>query len=172
MAASIVAAFGCTLDIVPHMAAAILGVAALLHTSALAFAALKWLGVLYLLTMAWQALRQRGALAVDGKVDARSAAKVIVTGFLINILNPKLSIFFLAFLPQFIAAGEAHPLLLMLELGGVFMAMTFAVFVLYGLFAAKVRDRIISRPAAMAWLRRIFAGGFAALGARLALAER
>jgi threonine/homoserine/homoserine lactone efflux protein len=169
---SVAAAFGCTLGIVPHLAAAMLGLAAVLHTSALAFAALKWLGVLYLLYMAWQALRQRGALAVDGKVDAGSAAKVVVTGFLINILNPKLSIFFLAFLPQFIAADQTHPLLRMLELGAVFMAMTFAVFVLYGLFAAAVRDRIITRPAAMTWLRRAFAGGFAALGAKLALAER
>jgi threonine/homoserine/homoserine lactone efflux protein len=169
---SVAAAFGCTLGIIPHLAAAMLGLAAVLHTSALAFAALKWLGVLYLLTMAWQALRERGALAVDSRVDARSAAKVIVTGFLINILNPKLSIFFLAFLPQFIAADEAYVLPQMLQLGLVFMAMTFAVFVLYGLFAASVRDRIITRPAAMAWLRRAFAGGFAALGAKLALAER
>ena len=170
--ASIAAAFGCTLGIVPHMLAAMLGLAAVLHTSALAFAALKWLGVLYLLYMAWQALREQGALAVDGRVDARSAGRVIVTGFLINILNPKLSIFFLAFLPQFIAADEGHPLLRMLELSGAFMAMTFAVFVLYGLFAASVRDRIVTRPAAMSWLRRGFAGAFAALGARLAFAER
>jgi threonine/homoserine/homoserine lactone efflux protein len=169
---SVAAAFGCTVGIVPHLAAAMLGLAAVLHTSALAFAALKWLGVLYLLYMAWQALRQRGALAVDSRIDARSAAKVIVTGFLINILNPKLSIFFLAFLPQFIAAGETHVLWRMLQLGVVFMAMTFVVFVLYGLFAASLRDRIISRPAAMAWLRRAVAGGFAVLGARLALAER
>src|SRR3954466_11441414 len=122
---SVAAAFGCTLGIVPHLAAAMLGLAAVLHTSALAFAALKWLGVAYLLYMAWQALRQRGALAVDDRVDARSAGKVIVTGFLINILNPKLSIFFLAFLPQFIAVDEGHPLLRMLQLGGVFMVMTF-----------------------------------------------
>jgi threonine/homoserine/homoserine lactone efflux protein len=169
---SVAAAFGCTLGIVPHLLAAMLGLAAVLHTSALAFAALKWLGVAYLLYMAWQALRQRGALAVDDRLDARSAAKVIVTGFLINILNPKLSIFFLAFLPQFIAADDGHPLARMLQLGAAFMAMTFAVFVLYGLFAAAVRDRIITRPAALAWLRRAFAGGFAALGARLALAER
>src|ERR1043166_1778067 len=159
---SVAAAFGCMLGTLPHLAAAMLGLAAVLHASALAFAALKWLGVTYLLYMAWQALRQRGALAVDSRVDARSAAKVIVTGFLINILNPKLSIFFLAFLPQFIAAGAPHQLLLMLELGLVFMAMTFAVFVLYGLFAASVRDRIVSRPAAMAWLRRSLACGFAA----------
>jgi threonine/homoserine/homoserine lactone efflux protein len=170
--ASVAAAFGCTLGIVPHIAAAMLGLAAVLHTSALAFSALKWLGVIYLLYMAWQALRERGALQVEGRVDARSAAKVIVTGFLINILNPKLSIFFLAFLPQFIAADEGRPLTRMLELSAAFMAMTFAVFVIYGLFAASVRDRIVTRPKAMTWLRRAFAGGFAALGARLALAER
>jgi threonine/homoserine/homoserine lactone efflux protein len=122
--------------------------------------------------MAWQALRERGALAVDTRLDRRSSRRVIVTGFLINILNPKLSIFFLAFLPQFIAAGESHPLARMLELSLAFMAMTFAVFVLYGLFAASVRNRIVTRPKAMRWLRRGFAAGFAALGARLALAER
>jgi threonine/homoserine/homoserine lactone efflux protein len=170
--ASVAAAFGCTLGIVPHIAAAMLGLAAVLHTSALAFSALKWLGVVYLLYMAWQALRERGALQVEGRLDARSTAKVIVTGFLINILNPKLSIFFLAFLPQFIAADEGHPVARMLELSAAFMAMTFVVFVVYGLFAASVRDRIVTRPRAMTWLRRAFAGGFAALGARLALAER
>jgi threonine/homoserine/homoserine lactone efflux protein len=170
--ASIAAAFGCTLGIVPHMCAAMLGLAAVLHTSALAFSALKWCGVIYLLYMAWQGLRERGALAVDGRLDARSAGRVIVTGFLINILNPKLSIFFLAFLPQFIAAEEGHPLLRMLELSLAFMAMTFAVFVVYGLFAAGVRDRIVTRPQVMTWLRRAFAGGFAALGAKLAFAER
>jgi threonine/homoserine/homoserine lactone efflux protein len=170
--ASVAAAFGCTLGILPHIAAAMLGLAAVLHTSALAFSALKWLGVIYLLFMAWQALRERGALRVEREVDARSAAKLVVTGFLINILNPKLSIFFLAFLPQFIAADEGHPVARMLELSAAFMAMTFVVFVVYGLFAASVRDRIITRPKVMTWLRRAFAGGFAALGARLALAER
>ncbi|MGJ4913459.1 LysE family translocator [Bradyrhizobium sp. HKCCYLRH2060] len=171
---SIAAAFGCTLGILPAMLAAIVGLAAVLHTSALAFAALKYCGVAYLLYMAWQTLGERGALAVETKddADARSAGRVVLTGFLINILNPKLSIFFLAFLPQFIAADAAHPLALMLELSAAFMAMTFAVFVLYGLFAAAVRDRVVSRPRVMTWLRRAFAGGFALLGARLALAER
>jgi threonine/homoserine/homoserine lactone efflux protein len=172
--AGIAAAFGCTLGILPHMVAAMLGLAAVLHTSALAFAALKWCGVIYLLYMAWQALRESGALAVEARPQARSRSsrRVIVTGILINILNPKLSIFFLAFLPQFIAADETYPLARMLELSGAFMAMTFAVFVLYGLFAAGVRDRVVTRPKVMAWLRRGFAAGFAALGAKLALAER
>ena len=167
--ASIAAAFGCTLGILPAMLAAMLGLAAVMHTSALAFSALKWCGVFYLLYMAW---RERGALAVDAGQQSHSGLRVIVTGFLINILNPKLSIFFLAFLPQFIAADETAPMTRMLELSGAFMAMTFAVFVLYGLFAAGVRDRIVTRPGVMIWLRRGFAGGFAALGARLAFAER
>ena len=170
--ASVAAAFGCTLGIVPHMTAAMLGLAAVLHTSALAFAALKWCGVAYLLYMSWQALRETGALAVEGEIRERSHGRVIVTGFLINILNPKLSIFFLAFLPQFIAVDESHVIARMLELSGAFMAMTFLVFALYGLFAASVRERVITRPRVMAWLRRSFAAGFAALGARLAFAER
>jgi threonine/homoserine/homoserine lactone efflux protein len=170
--AGIAAAFGCTLGILPSMLAAMLGLAAVLHTSALAFAALKWLGVLYLLYMAWQALREQGALSVEPRLDARSGRRVIVTGFLINILNPKLSIFFLAFLPQFIANDEVYPLPRMLELSAAFMAMTFIVFVLYGLFAGQVRDRVVTRPAVMTWLRRAFAGGFALLGAKLAFAER
>jgi threonine/homoserine/homoserine lactone efflux protein len=170
--ASIIAAFGCTLGIVPHMAAAILGLAALLHTSALAFQAFKYLGVAYLLYMAWRTLRERGALRVDKNVGARSAVQLTVTAVLINILNPKLSIFFLAFLPQFVSVDEHYPLARMLELSAVFMLMTFVVFVGYGLFAASIRDHVITRPKILTWLRRTFAGAFVALGARLAFADR
>ena len=170
--ASVVAAFGCTLGIVPHMAAAIMGLAALLHASALAFHTLKYLGVAYLLYMAWNALRERGALKVEKEVGARSAAQVIVSAILINILNPKLSIFFFAFLPQFVSAHEAHPLSRMLELSAVFMLLTFAVFVGYGLFAAAIRNHVISRPRVLTWMRRTFAAAFIALGAKLALADR
>jgi threonine/homoserine/homoserine lactone efflux protein len=170
--ASIVAAFGCTLGIVPHLAAAIMGLAALLHTSALAFQIFKYLGVAYLLFMAWSTLRESGALKVEKEVGTRSAMQVTVTAVLINILNPKLSIFFLAFLPQFISAGEAQPLSRMLELSGVFMLMTFVVFVGYGLFAASIRDHVISRPRVLTWMRRSFAAAFAALGAKLAFADR
>ena len=170
--ASVVAAFGCTLGIVPHMAAAIMGLAALLHASAVAFQTLKYLGVAYLLYMAWNALREHGALRVETQVGARSSLQVIVSAILVNILNPKLSIFFFAFLPQFVSSGEPHPLAQMLELSGVFMALTFAVFVGYGLFAAAIRTHIISRPRVLTWMRRVFAGAFVALGAKLALAER
>jgi threonine/homoserine/homoserine lactone efflux protein len=170
--ASVAAAFGCTLGILPQMVGAMLGLAAILHTSALAFAALKWCGVAYLLYMAWQALRETGALAIKAEPSQKSDRRVIVTAILINILNPKLSIFFYAFLPQFIAIDEPHPIARLLELSGAFMLMTFVVFAIYGLFAAAVRDRVISRPKVLAWLRRSFAAGFAALGARLALSER
>ena len=170
--ASVVAAFGCTVGIVPHMAAAIMGLAALLHTSALAFQVFKYVGVSYLLYMAWSTLQERGALRVEKETGARSAVQVTVTGILINILNPKLSIFFLAFLPQFVSAEEANPLSRMLALSAVFMLMTFVVFVGYGLFAASIRDHVISRPRVLTWMRRTFAGAFAALGARLAFADR
>ena len=170
--ASVVAAFGCTIGIVPHMAAAIMGLAALLHTSALAFQTFKYLGVAYLLYMAWNTLRERGALKVEQEVGARSAIQVTVTGILINILNPKLSIFFLAFLPQFVSAGESNPLTRMMLLSGVFMLMTFVVFVGYGLFAASIRDHVISRPRVLTWMRRSFAAAFVALGARLAVTDR
>jgi threonine/homoserine/homoserine lactone efflux protein len=170
--ASVVAAFGCTIGIVPHMAAAIMGLAALLHTSALAFQTFKYLGVAYLLYMAWNTLRERGAMRVEQEVGTRSAAQVTVTAILINILNPKLSIFFLAFLPQFVSADELYPLSRMLVLSAVFMLMTFVIFIGYGLFAASIRDHVISRPQVLVWMRRAFAGAFAALGAKLAFADR
>jgi threonine/homoserine/homoserine lactone efflux protein len=170
--ASVVAAFGCTLGIVPHMAAAVMGLAALLHTSALAFQTLKYLGVAYLLYMAWSALRERGALSVQPEVGRRSSVQVIVAAILVNILNPKLSIFFFAFLPQFVSADESDPLARMLGLSGIFMLLTFVVFVGYGLFAAAIRTHVIARPRVLTWLRRAFAGAFVALGAKLALADR
>ena len=170
--ASVVAAFGCTLGIVPHMAAAITGLAALLHTSALAFQVLKYLGVAYLLYMAWNTLREQGALRVKKEIGPRSATQVIIAAILINLLNPKLSIFFFAFLPLFVSPNELHPLSRMLELSAVFMLLTFAVFVGYGLFATSIRNHVISRPRVLTWMRRTFAGAFVALGAKLALAER
>jgi threonine/homoserine/homoserine lactone efflux protein len=170
--ASVVAAFGCTLGIVPHMAAAVTGLAALLHTSALAFQTLKYLGVAYLLYMAWSTLQEQGALRVEKEIAPRSARQVIVAAVLINILNPKLSIFFFAFLPQFVSADEPHPLARMLEMSAVFMLITFIVFVGYGMFAASIRSHVISRPRVLTWMRRTFAAAFVALGAKLALAER
>ncbi len=168
---SVVAAVGCTLGIVPHMVAAITGLAALLHTSALAFQVLKYLGVAYLLFMAWSTFRDKRALTVE-ETEPLPALKVIVSGILINILNPKLTIFFFAFLPQFVSAGEAHASLRMLELSAVFMLVTFVVFVVYGVFAAAVRTHVIARPKVVTWTRRCFGGAFAALAGRLAFTDR
>jgi threonine/homoserine/homoserine lactone efflux protein len=171
--ASVVAAVGCTLGIVPHMLAAITGLAALLHASAVAFQAVKYAGVAYLLWMAWSTFRETGALAVDEEeAQARSALRVIVSGVLVNLLNPKLTIFFLAFLPQFVARDAAHPSLVMLELSAVFMAVTFVVFAIYGVCAAALRARVLSRPRVLRWMRRSFGGAFLALAGRLALTER
>jgi threonine/homoserine/homoserine lactone efflux protein len=170
--ASVVAAFGCTLGIIPHMAAAILGLAAVLHASALAFQTLKYLGVAYLLYMAWNTLREQGALQLETEVDPKTSRQVIVSAILVNILNPKLSIFFLAFLPQFVQTTEPDAVARMAGLSAVFMLLTFVIFVGYGLFAAAVRQHIITRPRVLTWLRRAFAGAFVGLGARLALAER
>jgi threonine/homoserine/homoserine lactone efflux protein len=170
--ASLVAALGCTLGIVPHLIAAIAGLAAVLHASALAFGAVKYAGVAYLLYMAWSTLKERGGLTVEAREDKRSSLRVVIDGIVVNLLNPKLSIFFVSFLPQFIAPTEAHPLAAMLELSGVFMAVTFLVFALYGVMAAAMRDHVVSRPDVVAWMRRVFAATFGALALRLALTER
>lgn len=169
--ASVVAAVGCTLGIVPHMLAAITGLAALLHTSALAFQILKYLGVAYLLYMAWTTFRDKSALTVE-ETSPPSASKVIVSGVLINLLNPKLTIFFFAFLPLFIGSDDSHASLRMLGLSAVFMLVTLAVFVVYGVFAAAVRRHVISRPRVTTWMRRAFGGAFVALAGKLAFSER
>ena len=170
--ASIVAAVGCTLGIVPHLVAAITGAAALLHASAVAFQTLKYLGVAYLLYMAWATWKDRGALTVEQDAAPRSVLKVITSGVLINILNPKLTIFFFAFLPQFVGTSNSNALGRMVGLSAVFMVMTFAVFALYGVFAAAMRQHVITRPRVVTGMRRFFALTFVALGARLAATSR
>ncbi|MBD2818746.1 MULTISPECIES: LysE family translocator [Streptomyces] len=172
--ASAVAALGCALGIVPHLLATVTGVAAVLHASATAFQVLKYAGVAYLLYMAWATLRDKEALVVARETPAGTvpAGRVILRGVLINILNPKLTLFFFAFLPQFVDPAEAGALPRMLLLGGVFMLVTFVVFAGYGVLAASVRSHVISRPRVMAWLRRGFAGSFVALGAKLAFTAR
>lgn len=166
--ASMVAAVGCTLGIVPHMLATVTGLAALLHTSAPAFQALKYCGVAYLVYLAWATLRDKGTITLDQQTS-HSAIRVIVTGILINILNPKLTLFFFAFLPQFVSTDDPNYIIRMLELSAVFMVFTFALFVVYGLCAASVRNQIITRPGVLTWMRRIFAASFIALGAKLVL---
>ncbi|HQS49594.1 MAG: lysine transporter LysE [Rhizobiales bacterium 24-66-13] len=170
--ASFVAALGCTLGIVPHMLAAISGLAALLHTSALAFQMLKYLGVAYLLYMAWAMFRDRGMLSLKDQASDKSARQVIGSAIFINLLNPKLSIFFFAFLPQFVRADQGSPVSQMLELSLMFMALTFLIFTAYGAFAAAFRRRVLSTATVQVWMRRGFAATFAGLAAQLALTKR
>ena len=170
--ASVFAAFGCTLGIVPHLLATVFGLAAIMHTSALAFQLLKIAGVLYLLYLAYATWKDKSAFAVDDAPSRSGAAGIVVKAILLNILNPKLTIFFLAFLPQFVEPAASSPLAQLLLLSAVFMAMTFAVFVVYGLLAHAFRKAVIESPRVQAWLRRGFAAAFAGLGTQLALSER
>ena len=174
--ASVYAALGCTAGIVPHLLATVLGLAAVMHTSALAFTALKYAGVAYLLYLALMTWRDRNAFTIAPDASAKSARSLMIKAVLLNVLNPKLTIFFLAFMPQFVepasAPGSNSPLMQMLLLSAVFMAMTFFVFVAYGFLAHAFRTAVIESPRVQAWLRRSFAAAFAALGANLALSER
>ncbi|MBF6029385.1 LysE family translocator [Pseudomonas sp. P115] len=170
--ASVFAALGCTAGIIPHLLASILGLSALLHTSALAFDMLKYAGVAYLLYVAYATWRDRSAFAVSDTPTVSSSRSLMLRGFLMNILNPKLTIFFLAFLPQFVTPGSTAPAVQMLMLSGVFMAMTFTVFVAYGLLANVFSRTVIESPRVQNWLRRSFAAAFAGLGLNLAFAQR
>jgi threonine/homoserine/homoserine lactone efflux protein len=170
--ASIAAAFGCTAGIIPHLTASILGLSAILHTSAVAFQVVKYAGVAYLLYLAWAMWRETGALKFDSKSSPKGLWQIIRRGFLINILNPKLSIFFLAFLPLFVVTDSTSPTLQMVILSAIFMAMTFIIFVLYGISANGVRRYFASSPKFIVWLQRTFAATFAALGVKLAMTEQ
>jgi len=170
--ASVFAAVGCTAGIVPHLLATVLGLAALMHTSAVAFQMLKYAGVAYLLYLTYATWNDRSTFAIEETPSKSSAKRLIVKGFLLNILNPKLTIFFLAFLPQFIEHRTSSPIVQLLLLSAVFMAMTFAVFVVYGVLADAFRRAVIESPRVQAWLRRGFAATFAGLGTQLALSER
>ncbi|GGW62344.1 LysE family translocator [Streptomyces xantholiticus] len=168
--ASLVAALGCTLGVVPHLAATITGLSALLHTSAVAYETVKYLGVGYLLFMAWAMLRDKEALVVAQESEPRPAVRVIASGVLVNLLNPKLTMFFVAFLPQFVPVGASGSLDVMLQLSAVFMVLTFVVFAAYGLCAAAVRSRVLTRPRVMTGIRRVFAACFLGMSVRLAVA--
>lgn len=169
---AVAAAFGCTLGIVPAAAAGLLGLAAIFHASALAFSVVKYLGVAYLLYMAWMMWRGGGPLTVEAEKRPLSSVKIATSGMLLNVLNPKLSLFFLAFLPQFVSAESPSATAEMVLLAAIFMLMTFVVFIIYGAFAALARDAIIACPKVVTWLSRSFAAVFATLGLRLAFADR
>ena len=170
--ASVVAAFGCTLGIVPHLIAAVTGTAALLRASGVAFDALRIIGVVYLLSMAVATWRDKSGLVVEDDQSRRSPARVIGSAILANLLNPKLTVFFFAFLPQFVPPHAPRELERLMLLSGVFMAMTFVVFVTYGICAAAVRSHIIERPKIIQRMRRLFAASFLGLGFKLATTSR
>ncbi len=167
--AALMAAVGCTFGIVPALLAAVLGLAAIMHTSALLFQVIKFAGVAYLLYLAWQMLRDEGGVAVRAETQAGADWAIVRRGALINILNPKLSIFFLALLPPFLSGNPATATAEMLAMGAVFMVLTFVVFVGYGAFAAAARDKVLSSPRVIRWINRGFAAVFAGLAARLAM---
>jgi threonine/homoserine/homoserine lactone efflux protein len=154
------------------MVAAITGLAALLHASALAFDVVRYAGVAYLLYMAWATWREGGALAFDEHARPRSGRRIVGSGVLVDILNPKLTIFFFAFLPQFVPPERPDALSLMVQLSAVFMLVTLVVFAIYGVLAGAARRQVLDRPAVIQWMRRTFAAVFVALGIRLAVAER
>lgn len=170
--ASIFAALGCTTGIIPSLLACILGLATIMHTSALLFQIVKFAGVGYLLYLAWGMWKDTGGLALDDAGERVSMLKVSSKGFLINILNPKLSVFFLAFLPQFIPDQAEAPLINMLVLGLVFMGMTLLVFISYGLLANRVSVYILNSPKLIQYVQRSFSATFAILGAKLAFTDR
>ena len=170
--ASVFAALGCTAGIVPHLLATVLGLAAIMHTSALAFQALKYAGMAYLFYIAIATWRDTSAFAIDGTSSTPTSIGLVMNAFLPTILNPKLTIFFLAFLPQFVQPGTTEPLVQLLFLSATFMAMTFVVFVVYGFLAHAFRKAVVESPRVQAWLRRGFAATFAGLGANLALTEK
>ena len=170
--AAAIAAFGCTLGVLPHMAAASFGLAAILAANESLFQAVKIAGVIYLLYMAVSLWR-------GGEVEVRldksrqdKAGRIIGKAVLINLLNPKLSLFFLAFLPQFVDGNDAHAIRQFILCSGLFMAMTFIVFALYGWMASGLRKHILSKPRAVKTLYKGFSASFLLMSIRLALAER
>ena len=149
-----------------------MGLATLLHLSAVAFQFIKFIGVAYLFYLAWSMWKDTGTLKLQDQIKKLSFWQIATKGFLINILNPKLSIFFLAFLPQFVPAHAETPILNMLVLSVTFMIMTFGIFVLYGLFANSMRTYVLHSPRIMKRVQQSFAITFAMLGTKLAFTDK
>jgi threonine/homoserine/homoserine lactone efflux protein len=168
------AAVGCTFGIVPHVLAALLGLSGIMQAGAVAFEVVRWAGVAYLVFMGVSMLRGGGALQLDREQRAAAGAMgtVVRRGIVLNLLNPKLTMFFFAFLPQFLDTppGLLDPRLV--GLGGVFMLTTLAVFAAYAWAAAAVRDRVLAAPVVLRWVRRSLGTLVIAFAARLAVAER
>ena len=169
--AGVAAALGCTLGIVPHLLASSLGLSAIMNMGAQVFSALKFAGAAYLLYLAWRMWRDTGTVDLDPGPSGRTGAQVAWRGIVLNLLNPKLTIFFLAFLPHFIAGDPGSAGRQLVGLSAVFMVMTFVVFAGYALISDAARS-VLSGPSAMRRLQRSFAAVFAGLAVDLALSKR
>jgi threonine/homoserine/homoserine lactone efflux protein len=168
------AAIGCTLGIVPHLLAAMLGLSGIMQAGAVAFETVRWVGVAYLVFMGMSMIRAGGTLRLD---DDRTAATdrpgvVVRRGILLNLLNPKLTVFFFAFLPQFLDTPPGVLDMRLVGLGAVFMLMTLAVFLVYAWVSAAVRERVLGTPAVVRWLRRLLGTFVIGFAAHLALSDR
>ncbi len=169
---AVLTACGLCSGIIVHTSAAALGVSAIFYSSALAVQVLKYAGAAYLLYLAWKTVRSRSGLAQPGAVPRLSNGALFRRGFIMNVLNPKVSLFFLAFLPQFVHA-EAGPIALqMLLLGLVFMLQAVIIFSIVGICAGFVGRYLFRKPRLARGLDWLSASVFAALGIRLAMVER
>ena len=167
------AAVGCTLGIVPHILAALLGLSAIMQTGAVVFEVVRWAGVAYLIFIGISMIRNAGTLPLDdGDVSGNTMNRVIWRGILLNILNPKLTVFFFAFLPQFLDAPSGLLDAKLVGLGGVFMLMTLAVFAIYALVSAAVRDLVLAAPVVRKWLERTLGAFLIGFAAKLAFTDR
>jgi threonine/homoserine/homoserine lactone efflux protein len=170
--ASLAAAIGCTLGILPHILASILGLSALLNMSAQVFSVLKWAGASYLLYLAWNMWREAGTLEINRKNTETSISKIILKAIAINLLNPKLTIFFFAFLPLFVSKDSSSPTLEMIVLSAVFMGITFIVFALYGILASGISAYLANSSKAVKRLQQGFAVILAGFAVQLGLSEK
>lgn len=167
----LVAAIGCTLGIIPHLIAAVFGLSGFLHAGAIAFRILKFAGVIYLLFLAVSMLRSKGATSFDNDDPAPNGwASVVVRGVLLNLLNPKLTVFFFAFLPQFVPASATASTLL--GLGAVFMVLTLAVFAIYAVIAARLGKAFATNSRVKRRLEKSMAGLLAGFAVKLALTDQ
>lgn len=170
--ASIAAAIGCTLGIVPHILASVLGLSAILNMSAQAFSILKLTGSAYLLYLAWNMWREAGKLDLNKKNAETSLSQIILKAIAINLLNPKLTIFFLAFLPLFVSENSSSPTLEMILLSSIFMLITFIVFALYGILSSGISAYLIKSSQAVKRMQQAFAVILAGFAVQLAFSEK
>jgi len=170
--AAIITALGMCSGISVHTTAAALGVSALIYSSAAAFTLLKYAGAAYLLFLAWKSLKEQRILLSPGEAGGCDSRLLFRRGFLMNVINPKVALFFLAFLPQFVSANSGGVPLQMFLLGILFMAQAVVVFSIIGWLSGSIGNAVLKKPRIARWFGWLTAAIFAALGLRLALAER